>query len=123
MKKIVMKRIFICILILSEPLFAQHFVTNTPVAASSPVFEVSTGYTYLFLDTPSRQRVGLTGVDANAFVDFNPRFGMTIDSNYARANNVLSTGHSGKVLSLLTGPVFYPVEYGNTRSSYAAWPA
>jgi opacity protein-like surface antigen len=111
-----MKKIAVCVLLLVAPLLAQHYVTNAPpVAAASPVFEVSTGYTYVVLDTPSRQRAGLSGVDANGFVDFNPRWGMMVDANYARSGNVLSTGHSGNVLSCLTGPVFYPVEYRNTR--------
>jgi hypothetical protein len=54
-------------------------------------------------------------VDANGFVDFNSRWGLVADANYARAGNVLGTGHAGNVLSCLTGPVFYPAEYGNTR--------
>jgi opacity protein-like surface antigen len=116
-----MKNFAGCILLLIAPLvaplFAQSdFVIHTPpVAAASPVFEVSTGYTYLVLDTPSRQRVGLSGVDTNGFVDFNARMGMMVDSSYARAGNVLGTGHSGNVLSCLGGPVFYPIGYGNTR--------
>jgi opacity protein-like surface antigen len=112
-----MSKIVFCTFILVSSVFAQyHYVGNTPaVAASSPVFEVSTGYTYLELDTPSRQHVGLSGVDANGFIDFNSRWGMMVDSSYARANDVLGTGHSGNVLSCLTGPVFYPVEYRKTR--------
>ena len=112
-----MSRTLFCIFILVSSVFAQyHYVGNTPpVAASSPVFEVSTGYTYLVLDTPSRQRVGLSGVDANGCVDFSARWGMMVDASYARASDVLGTGHSGNVLSCLAGPVFYPVEYGNTR--------
>jgi hypothetical protein len=116
-----MKKLFlgivVLIAVLVAPVFAQYqYVTNaTPVAASIPLFEVSTGYSYLLLDTPSRQRVGLSGVNANCLVDFNPRWGMMVDSGYARAGNVLGTGHSGNVLSLLVGPVFYPVEHGNSR--------
>lgn len=112
-----MSKIVFCLLILVSSVFAQyHYVGNTtPVAASSPVFEVSTGYTYLVLDTPLRQRVGLSGVDANGFMDFNSHWGMMVDSSYARAGDVLGTGHSGNVLSCLAGPVFYPVEYGKNR--------
>lgn len=102
-----MKKVTVCICFLVALLFAQHFVTNAPpVAAAGPVFEASAGYTYLVLDTPSHQRVGLSGVDADGFVDFNARWGMMVDSSYARAGNVLGTGHSGNVLSFLTGPVF-----------------
>jgi hypothetical protein len=112
----IMGKIAVCILFLLAPLLAQRFVTSAPPgAATGPVFEASVGYNYLALDTPSRQRVGLSGVDANGFVDFNPRWGMMVDSSYARAGNVLGTGHSGNVLSFLIGPQFYPVDFGNTR--------
>jgi opacity protein-like surface antigen len=111
-----MGKIVVCILFLVAPLVAQRFVTSAPpAAATGPVFEASAGYTYLALDTPSRQRVGLSGVDANGFVDFTSRWGMMVDSSYARAGNVLGTGHSGNVLSFLIGPQFYPVDFGNTR--------
>ena len=111
-----MKKLAISMLLFAVPAMAQHYtVAAPPVAASTPIFEVSAGYTYLALDTPSRQRVGLSGVDASGLVDFNPRWGMMLDSTYARAGNVLNTGHSAGVLSLLAGPVFYPLEYGNTR--------
>ena len=111
-----MIRVAFVIFFLVAPLLAQRYVSGPPpAAATGPVFEASAGYTYLLLDTPSRQRVGLSGVDANGFVDFNSRWGLVADANYARAGNVLGTGHAGNVLSCLTGPVFYPVEYGNTR--------
>ena len=109
-------RVAVGIFFLITPLLAQRFVTGAPpTAAHGPVFEASAGYTYLVLDTPSRQRVGLSGVDASAFVDFNAHWEIMADSSYARTSNVLGTGHSGNVLSCLIGPVFYPVEYGNTR--------
>ena len=111
-----MGKIAVCMLFLFAPLVAQRFVSSVPpVAATGPVFEASAGYTYLALDTPSQQRVGLSGVDANGFLDFNSRWGMMVDSSYARAGNVLGTGHSANVLSFLIGPVFYPLDYGNTR--------
>ena len=111
-----MKKVLVCIFVLVAPLVAQQFVTGVPrVAATGPVFEASAGYTYLDLDTPSRQRVGLSGVDASGFVDFNPRWGIAVDSSYARAGSVLGIAHSGNVMSLLTGAAFYPVECGNTR--------
>ena len=112
----IIEKVAVCIFFLVAPLFAQRFVTGAPpAAATSPVFEASAGYNYLALDTLSGQRIGLSGVDANGLVDFNSRWGMTVDSSYARVGNVLGTGHSGNVLSLLTGPVFYPAEHGNTR--------
>lgn len=109
-------RVVFFIFFVVAPLVAQEFVIGAPQpAATGPVFEVSAGYTYLALDTPSRQRVGLSGADANGFIDFNPRWGIVVDSSYAHAGNVLGTGHGGNVLSLLTGPMFYPVDLGSTR--------
>jgi len=111
-----MGKIAVCIFFLVASLLAQRYVVYPPpTAATGPVFEASAGYTYLALDTPSRQRVGLSGVDADGFVDFNSRWGMMVDSSYVRTGNVLGTGHSGNVLSFLIGPVFYPVDFGNTR--------
>src|SRR5258708_13308939 len=94
----IMKTIAACILFLVAPLVAQRFVTRAPtVAASGPVFEASAGYTYLVLDTPSRQHVGLSGVDTNGFLDFNARWGMMVDSSYARVEVKKPIGiHSAK---------------------------
>jgi opacity protein-like surface antigen len=113
----IMKKVAVCIFLLLSPLLAQvRFVAAAPpAAATTPTFEASAGYTYLFLDTLSRQRISLSGVDANGFVDINSRWGIKVDSSYARTGNVPGTPHSGNVLSFLTGPVFYPVEYGPTR--------
>jgi opacity protein-like surface antigen len=110
------KKVGVCLLFLMSPLLAQnHLVSGAPAAMTGPVYEASAGYTYIDMDTPSRQRTGLSGVDANGFVDFNAHLGMIVDVSYAHVGNVLSTPHSGSVLSCLTGPVFYPLEYGNTR--------
>ena len=104
------------IFFLAGPLLAQQYVTSTPpLAMTAPVFEASAGYTFLDMDTSSRQRVALNGADADGFIDFNARWGLMVDSNYARTGNVLGTRRSGGVMSLLAGPVFYPVDFGNTR--------
>jgi opacity protein-like surface antigen len=109
-------RIVLCIFFIIAPLPAQQFVTSSPApGATGPVFQTSVGYTYLSLNTPSRQRVGLSGVEANAFMDFNTRWGIVADSSYAHTGDVLGTGHGGNVLSLLAGPTFYPVDIENTR--------
>ncbi len=111
-----MKTILICVFFLAGPLLAQEFVTREPVpGATSPLFEASAGYTYFALDTPSHQRVFLSGFDANGFVDIQARWGLMADTSYARIGNVLGTGHSGNVISSLIGPVFYPAAYGRTR--------
>jgi hypothetical protein len=111
-----MKKLLACVFFLVAPLLAQHLVPAAPAAAATgPVFETSVGYTYVALDTPSHQRVGLNGMDATGFADINPRWGLMADSSYARIGDVLGTGHSGNVLSFLAGPQFYPVAYGNSR--------
>jgi hypothetical protein len=98
------------------PLFAQSFVTSgPPSAATRAVFEASAGYTYVVLDTPSQPRVGLSGVDANGFVDLTANWGLMADASYARMGDVLNTGHSANLFSLMSGPVFYPVRYFKTR--------
>jgi opacity protein-like surface antigen len=113
----VVRKVAVCVFFLVAPLLAQgRLATDAPpVAVASPVFEASAGYVYLELENPSLQSVGLSGVDANGFVDFNARWGMVVDVSYARTGNVLGTGHSGNVLSGLAGPVFYPAEYRNAR--------
>jgi hypothetical protein len=67
------------------------------------------------MNTPSQPETGLSGVDGNILVDINSRWGLTVDSSYVRTGNVLGTGHSGNVLSLLAGPMFYPVNGRKTR--------
>jgi opacity protein-like surface antigen len=57
---------------------------------------------------PLSNRVNLSGVDATATADLSPRFGVSVDSSYVRAANVLDTGRHADVLSYLAGPVFYP---------------
>src|SRR5271156_675519 len=107
MKKIAVF-VFFLVAPMVTPLVSQSRLVSgaPPAAASGPAFEVSAGYTYLDMDMPSRPRVGLSGVDANGFIDFNARWGIVVDASYARAGNVLGTPHNGNVLSLLTGPVF-----------------
>lgn len=112
--KILSASIFFSLLVV--PLLAQNVVGGGALpAATAAVFEASAGYDYFALDTPSQQRVGLSGFDGNAVFDVTARWGMTADSSYARIGDVLGTGHSGNVLSFLSGPVFYPTAYGNTR--------
>lgn len=117
MRTRIMRKAAVCIFFLVTSLIAQvHFLTGAPpAAATGPVFEASAGYTYFDMDTPSRQRVGLSGVDANGFVDLNSRWGIVADATYAHTGAVLSTPRSGNVVSCLTGPVFYPVDFGNAR--------
>lgn len=84
-------------------------------AATGPAFSVSAGYTYIAMPIPSAGHVNLNGVDASGHVDVSSRWGATVDASYVRASNVLDTGHNSYVLSVLAGPVFYPIDRGNFR--------
>jgi len=106
-----MRRIFVCVFLFVAPLVAQsHWGPGGPPAgATSPTFEAGIGYVYLDMAMPSQQRVGLTGIDATGLVRFAPRWAATVDGTYAATSNVFATGHGANILSLLAGPVFYPV--------------
>jgi opacity protein-like surface antigen len=84
-------------------------ITRPPVFVGKGVtVRTSVGYAYMSLSTSSSNRVNLSGVDAAATVDLSLRLGVSIDSSYVRASNVLNTGWHSDVLSYLAGPVFYP---------------
>jgi len=95
---------------------AQNSLQTQPSpAAGGPVYDLSIGYTQLAMPIPGAGRVNMNGAELSGSVDLYPRWGLTVDSNYARASNVLGTPHAGYVLTLLGGPVFYPIEHGSTR--------
>jgi hypothetical protein len=107
-----MRKILVCLFLLVAPLLAQSRLTGPPAAATGPSFEASAGYVYLSMPMPS-QRVALQGANANGLLRFANRWGITVDSTYAHAANVLNTGYNGNFLSFLAGPVFYPVVHRN----------
>jgi hypothetical protein len=99
------------------PALAQsRLQSGAPPSATGPGFYVSAGYSFLATSLSGARRVDLNGLDASASIDFNARWGATVDSTYARTSDVLGTGNSGYVLSLLAGPVFYPLDRRNTRA-------
>ena len=110
-----MRKLLACIFFLVAPLLAQaRFQTSeAPTAATGPSFEMSLGYVYFNMATPS-QRIGLTGVDATAQVRFSSHWAAVADATYARTGNVFGTGRSANVLSFLAGPVFYPLVFAKT---------
>ena len=89
--------------------------TEPSPAAAGPGVNVSVGYSRLALAVPAAQRTNLNGLDLSGTVDFNPHWGITLDSNYVRTARIPNTPHMGYVLSFLGGPVFYPIEHGGTR--------
>jgi len=108
-----MRRVFVCVLLFVSPLLAQAHLQTSAVGATAPSFEASLGYAYFNMDMPS-QRVGLTGLNANGLVNFNSRWGVTVDALYASTGSVFGTGQSANVLSLLAGPVFYPAVFAKS---------
>ena len=104
-----MKTAWICILLLVAPLLAQEFAARGPApAVTSPLFESSVGYTYFALDTPSHQRVFLSGFDANAFVDIRARWGLMADTSYARIGDSSARDTAATSSALLSVPFFIP---------------
>ncbi len=89
--------------------------TGAPPAASSPNYDVSLGYSYLTMELPGAGRLSLNGLDAGGQIHLMPRWAAAIDSNYARSFTVPGTLHDAYILGLHAGPVFYPVEHGNTH--------
>lgn len=106
-----------CLLfVLVAPALAQNQIAEGPSpAVAGPAYDVSVGYTNLTMAIPSAQHLNLSGLDVGGRVDLNSRWGAMVDSTYVRTSNVLGTGHGGYQLSFLSGPMFYPVEHGNTR--------
>jgi len=103
------------ILVLSALAPGQNLQTGAPPAASGPNYDLSVGYAYLTTAVPEAGRVNLYGLDGGGQIHLTPRWGAAIDSSYARSFNVPGTPHDDYILSLRGGPVFYPVEHGNTR--------
>lgn len=107
--------LYCSVLVLGALAQGQHLQTGAPPAASGPNYDVSVGYAYLSMAVPGAGRVNLYGLDAGGQIYIKPRWGAAIDSSYARSFNVTGTPHDAYILSLHAGPVFYPVEHGNTR--------
>lgn len=100
--------------VLASALFAQDDLNGPAPAAESTPSDVAVGYSYLNLSF-SGKRVNLSGADVSATINFNPSWGVNLDSNYVRAGRDLESGHSSYVLSGLAGPVFVPAQNHNTR--------
>jgi len=95
---------------------AQNRLQSSPSpAVAGPVYDVSLGYSHLSMAMPSAGRANFNGLDFSGSIGLRRRWAATLDSSYFYAADVLSTRHQGYMLSLLAGPVFYPVEHGNTR--------
>ena len=110
-------KICLIALILAAPAVAQRWVQNQPpAAATGPAYDMSLGYTYVRMPIPSASSITLNGIDVAGGVDFTRRWGARLDSSYAHTASILGVRHAGYVMTLLGGPVFYPVQRGGTRA-------
>jgi len=111
-------KILFLLFVLTGPVLAQSALRGTaPAAGSGPAFDASLGYTYLAMVAPTGGSANLYGADASGGVDFNHRWGATVDASYVRTSDVFSLGHSSYVLTFMVGPVFYALQTRNTRVS------
>lgn len=102
--------------VMVAPALAQNQMVNAPSpAVSGPAYDVSLGYSRISMPIASAGRANFNGLDFAGSIDLSPRWGATLDSNYLYTPAILDTRHQGYVLSLYTGPVFYPIEHRNTR--------
>jgi opacity protein-like surface antigen len=80
-----------------------------PIApGKGKTIELSFGYSYVGSGKSLFDRMGLQGPDASFTIGFS-HLGVKADFDYARASNVMGTGHHSDVLSYMAGPVFYPM--------------
>ncbi|MFZ0283876.1 MAG: hypothetical protein WAL32_01480 [Terriglobales bacterium] len=104
------------VFVIATSALAQSRLVSAPSpAVAGPAYNLSAGYSYLTMPIASDGRANLNGVDFAGSIALSPRWGATLDSNYLRTSNVLSTPHQGYVLSFLSGPVFSLIQRGNTR--------
>jgi hypothetical protein len=105
-----------CVFVLVATALAQSRLVSGPSpAVSGPAYDLSIGYSHLAMAVSTAGHVNLNGVDASGTVALSRRWGATVDTSYLRATKVLGTPHQAYMLSIHGGPVFYPVEHGNTR--------
>lgn len=105
----------VCILLaVVAPVLGQnHLASGVAPAATVAAYDVSIGYSNVTV--MSGQSVNLSGFDVGARVDLNAHWGAMLDSMYVRASDVQGTGHGAYQSNVLAGPVFYPLEHGNSR--------
>ena len=108
-------RLSIVSLLCASPLLGQAVFRAPSPAAKGPECDVSVGYSYAGVNFSGKPMVNMQGVDLGAAIDLTPRWGAAFDSSYVRAGSDSRSGHGSYVLSLLTGPVFVPVQNENTR--------
>jgi hypothetical protein len=102
------------VFVMIAPALGQTQEQPAPAATGS-TYSASLGYTSVTMAFPGAGHVRLNGMYVSGSVDLGPRWGATLDLNYARAPHVFDTPHPAYLLSSLLGPVFYPSERRNMR--------
>jgi hypothetical protein len=109
-------KIYFLVFVMVAPALAQNQLQSAPSpAVAGPAFDLSAGYSHLSMPIPGAGNASFNGLDFSGGIDLSPRWGALLDSNYLYTPDVLGTRHQGYVLSLQTGPVFYPINHRNTR--------
>ena len=100
--------------LLSAPfLYAALFPPSVGAQAplmtgTGPSIEAHAGFEYLQQPIPTSSRIPMYGLDSGATIGVSRHFAVRLDLGYARASDVLSSGHHSDILSYLAGPVYYP---------------
>ena len=105
---------FVLITLLGSAL-AQNLRSGAAPAMYGPAFDFSTGYSYAAMPIHGAGAVSLHGLDASGSIDWNARFGATLDTSFLRASSIPGTSHQAYILNTQVGPQFYPFERGKTR--------
>jgi hypothetical protein len=109
------KACFLTVVMVASAVAQNRLQSSPSPAVVGPAYDLSVGYSHLSMQMPSAGRLNFNGLDFSGSIGLRRRWGATIDSSYFYASDVLSTRHQGYMLSLHGGPMFYPVEHGNTR--------
>jgi hypothetical protein len=107
--------LWIVMILLIGSALAQNLVTTPPPPMTGPVYDFSTGYTYLAMPFPGAGQTRLNGLDASGSIGWNKHWGATLDANVFGTPEVPGTAHQAYVLNTQCGPEFYPLEHRNTR--------
>ena len=108
-------RCLICLVLMATAVAQNRLQAGTAPAASGPDYDLSAGYSYMTLATPALGHISLSGVDAAAHVDFNPRLGATLDATYAATPIVSRTPHAAYAATIHIWPVVYLANRGTKR--------
>ena len=95
--------------LLSAPfLYAALFPPSVGAQAplmtgTGPSIEAHAGFEYLQQPIPTSSRIPMYGLDSGATIGVSRHFAVRLDLGYARASDVLASGHHSDILSYLPG--------------------